>query len=113
MHEDLAAIFRTRTRDEWAALLTEADTQVMPVYSLEEAAEHPHNRARGMVFDAEVLGQEPVRQLALPFIFGETKAVPPRPAGLPGSDNAAILAELGLSEAELNAAGAFSAERRP
>jgi crotonobetainyl-CoA:carnitine CoA-transferase CaiB-like acyl-CoA transferase len=110
MYDDLAALFRTRTRDEWAALLAEADTQVMPVFSLEEAAEHPHNRARGMVIDAAVPGQEPVRQLALPFILTETPARPPSPAGLPGADNAEILAELGLSEAELEAAGAFSAE---
>lgn len=110
MHEDLAALFRTKPRDEWAALLAEADTQVMPVYSLEEAAEHPHNRARGMVFDADMPGQEPVRQLALPFILTETPAVPPRPAGLPGADNTAILDELGISADELEAAGAFSPE---
>jgi crotonobetainyl-CoA:carnitine CoA-transferase CaiB-like acyl-CoA transferase len=110
MHEDLAVLFRTKSRDEWHALLADADTQVMPVYSLEEAAEHPHNRARGMLIDAEVPGQEPVRQLALPFILTETPAKTPRPAGLPGADNAAILAELGLSEAELEAAGAFSPE---
>lgn len=113
MHEDLAALFRTKSRDEWAALLTEADTQVMPVFSLEEAARHPHNRARGMVMDVELPGQEPVRQLALPFILTDTPPAPPRPAGLPGADNAAILAELGLSEAELEATGAFSAEARP
>jgi crotonobetainyl-CoA:carnitine CoA-transferase CaiB-like acyl-CoA transferase len=112
MHEDLAALFLTKTRDEWHALLSEADTQVMPVFSLEEALEHPHNRARGMVIDADVPGQEPVRQLALPFILTETPAAPPRPAGLPGSDNAAILAELGLSESGLEAAGAFSPEAR-
>jgi crotonobetainyl-CoA:carnitine CoA-transferase CaiB-like acyl-CoA transferase len=112
MHEDLAALFLTKTRDEWHALLSEADTQVMPVFSLEEALEHPHNRARGRVFEAEVPGQEPVRQLALPFILAETQPVPPRPAGLPGADNAAILAELGLSEAELDKAGAFSPEKR-
>jgi crotonobetainyl-CoA:carnitine CoA-transferase CaiB-like acyl-CoA transferase len=110
MHDELAALFLTKPRDEWAAILAEADTQVMPVYSVEEALHHPHNRARGMVFDADLPGQEPVLQLALPFILGETPPVPPRPAGLPGAENAAILAELGLSQAELEAAGAFSAE---
>ncbi len=112
MHEDLAALFRTRSRDEWHAVLAAADTQVMPVFSLEEAVEHPHNRARGRVIDAPVPGQEPVRQLALPFILTETPSAPPRPAGLPGADNAAILAELGLSVAELETAGAFLPESR-
>jgi crotonobetainyl-CoA:carnitine CoA-transferase CaiB-like acyl-CoA transferase len=110
MHADLAALFRTRPRDEWAALLAAADTQVMPVFSLKEAMTHPHNLARGRVIEAELPGQEPVRQLALPFIFSETTTTPPRPAGAPGADNATILAELGLSEAELEAAGAFSSE---
>lgn len=108
MHADLTELFRTRTRDEWAALLAEADTQVMPVFSLEEAITHPHNLARGRVVQAELPGQEPVRQLALPFVFGETAAAPARPAGPAGADNAAIIAELGLDEAELAAAGAFA-----
>lgn len=112
MHEDLAALFLTKPRDEWHALLSAADTQVMPVFTLEEAVEHPHNRQRGRIIDAPVPGQEPVRQLALPFILTETPSAPPRPAGLPGADNAAIIAELGLDEAELEASGAFSPERR-
>ncbi len=41
-----AAIFRTRTRDEWAAVLEPADACATPVLSLAEAADHPHNVAR-------------------------------------------------------------------
>jgi crotonobetainyl-CoA:carnitine CoA-transferase CaiB-like acyl-CoA transferase len=62
------------------------------------------------VIEAKVPGQEPVRQLSLPFAFSETPTRRPQPAGLPGADTAAILAELGFDEAELSAAGAFSAE---
>jgi alpha-methylacyl-CoA racemase len=40
------AIFRTRTRDEWAALFAETDACVSPVLSLSEAQTHPHNVAR-------------------------------------------------------------------
>ncbi len=112
MQAELAAIFRTRPRDEWAALLAAADTQVMPVYSPAEALDHPHNHARGMVRDVPLPGGgEPVRQLGLPFTFSDTRPVAPVPAGAPGADNAAILAELGFDAAELEQAGAFSAER--
>ncbi|MBC2665418.1 CoA transferase [Novosphingobium flavum] len=112
MQADLAALFRTRPRDEWAALLATAGCQAMPVLSPDEALAHPQNRARHMVQDVPLPeGGDPVRQLGLPFVFSETKPVDPVPAGAPGADNAAILAELGFNPAELEAAGAFSAER--
>jgi len=42
----LAEIFKTRTRDEWAALLETTDACVQPVVSLSEAPNHPHLAAR-------------------------------------------------------------------
>jgi alpha-methylacyl-CoA racemase len=42
-----AAIFKTRTRAEWAALLEPASACATPVLSLGEAIHHPHNVARG------------------------------------------------------------------
>jgi alpha-methylacyl-CoA racemase len=45
--EKMATIFRTRPRDEWVALFEESDACVVPVLDLEEAPQHPHNRARG------------------------------------------------------------------
>lgn len=41
-----AAIFRTRTRAEWTALLEGTDSCFAPVLTLSEAARHPHNLAR-------------------------------------------------------------------
>jgi alpha-methylacyl-CoA racemase len=43
----LTATFATRPRDAWAARLRGRDCCVAPVLSLAEAAEDPHNRARG------------------------------------------------------------------
>jgi alpha-methylacyl-CoA racemase len=43
----LEAIFRTRTRDEWCALLDGSDACFAPVLSLAEAPADPHNLARG------------------------------------------------------------------
>jgi alpha-methylacyl-CoA racemase len=47
----LAALFRTRTRDEWSELLAGTDACVTPVLGLAEAPAHPHNRARGTFVD--------------------------------------------------------------
>lgn len=41
-----AAVFQTRTRDEWCTILQHADTCFAPVLELHEAMEHPHNKAR-------------------------------------------------------------------
>jgi alpha-methylacyl-CoA racemase len=44
----LARTFAARTRDEWAEALAGTDACVTPVLSVEEAAAHPQNAARGV-----------------------------------------------------------------
>ncbi|MFJ8463690.1 CaiB/BaiF CoA transferase family protein [Streptomyces swartbergensis] len=43
----VAARFKTRTRDEWTAVFDGTDACVAPVLSLREAPHHPHLAARG------------------------------------------------------------------
>jgi crotonobetainyl-CoA:carnitine CoA-transferase CaiB-like acyl-CoA transferase len=116
MRETLEAIFRTRTRGEWFDLLAAADTQAMPVLSIAEALDHPHNRARGMSVDVGVEeGGEPVRQLGLPFRLSETGPVEPKAAGLPGAESEEILRGLGFGAEEIRALereGAFADRRK-
>jgi alpha-methylacyl-CoA racemase len=47
MCETFAGKFRQKTRDEWCALMEGTDICFAPVLSFREAAEHPHNKARG------------------------------------------------------------------
>ncbi|RJF98542.1 CaiB/BaiF CoA transferase family protein [Noviherbaspirillum saxi] len=47
-HERFAALFATRTRDEWCALLEGTDACFAPVLNPDEAAAHPHMAARGV-----------------------------------------------------------------
>jgi alpha-methylacyl-CoA racemase len=42
----LAALFKTRKRQEWCALLEGTDACFAPVLTTDEAPHHPHNRAR-------------------------------------------------------------------
>jgi alpha-methylacyl-CoA racemase len=51
--EKLDRHFRTKTRDEWTALLEKTDTCFAPVLSLREAPLHPHNRAREAFVEVE------------------------------------------------------------
>jgi len=43
----LTTLFRTRSRDQWCALLEGTDACFAPVLSMAEAPGHPHNAARG------------------------------------------------------------------
>jgi alpha-methylacyl-CoA racemase len=58
LKERFTAIFKSRTRDEWAALLEPASACATPVLSLAEAIRHPHNVARGTF--AAVNGSAPL-----------------------------------------------------
>jgi alpha-methylacyl-CoA racemase len=49
----LAAVFRTRPRDAWCALLEGSDVCFAPVLSLTEAPDHPHMRARGTYLEID------------------------------------------------------------
>lgn len=98
LKERLAAIFLTRTRDEWCALLEGTDACFAPVLSLTEAPYHPHNIARRTFL--EVGG---VIQPAPAPRFSATPAPEPRAATPPGGDSQGILLDLGLDQAEIAA----------
>ncbi|MGY1810054.1 CaiB/BaiF CoA transferase family protein [Blastococcus sp. SYSU D00669] len=85
----LAKAFRGRTRDEWTAVFDGTDACVTPVLALDEAREHPHNRARGAF--VEVGG---IAQPAPAPRFARTPA--PTPAAPSSGTDPAVLGEWGL-----------------
>jgi alpha-methylacyl-CoA racemase len=94
LKRELTAIFKTRTREEWCTFFEGSDVCVQPVLTLAEAAQHPHNRARGMFID--VGG---VEQNAPAPRFSRTAADTPRPPRKTGADTAAVLADWGVDPA--------------
>jgi alpha-methylacyl-CoA racemase len=91
LRERLAALFRTRTREEWCELLAGTDACVAPVLGFGEAPAHPHHRARGTFVD--VGG---VTQPAPAPRFSRTPCDPPTPAPHPGEHTDQALADWGL-----------------
>ena len=85
----IAAIFLTRTRADWCALLEGTDVCFAPVLSLAEAPQHPHNVARRTFL--EVGG---ATQPAPAPRYSLTKHDTPQAAPIVDSDRPAILAEL-------------------
>lgn len=47
MRDRFATLFKQKTRDEWCAIMEGTDICFAPVLSFSEAADHPHNKARG------------------------------------------------------------------
>ena len=91
-----AEVFKTKTRDEWAALMVHEDACAMPVLTMDEASAHPHNRARG-----SFVTFEGVEQAAPAPRFSRTKPELKQPPSEPGEHTDAVLAEFGFSAAEI------------
>jgi alpha-methylacyl-CoA racemase len=99
----LEGIFKTKTRDEWCAVMEGTDICFAPVLTMMEAPHHPHAKARGAYVDVAGFAQPS----AAPR-FSRTKEAVQGPAAKRGEHTDAVLREKGFSEkeiGELTAAG--------
>ena len=96
--ERIAAAFKTRTRDEWTARMMHKDVCVVPVLTMGEAMEFPHNTARGVFIKVgDFVQAAPAPR------FSRTPSDTPTPPGKVGAETDAILAAAGLSAATIAA----------
>ncbi len=98
LRSQLEALFRTRTRDDWCALLEGTDVCFAPVLSLSEAPHHPHNRARGTF--VEVDGA--VQPAPAPRFDRTPTQLPPRAPAV-GAHTRALLAQAGYASDGIDA----------
>jgi alpha-methylacyl-CoA racemase len=106
LKERVAEVFRTKTRDEWCALMEGTDVCFAPVLSMGEAPAHPHNRQRETFVD--VAG---VPQPAPAPRFGRTPGAIDRPPPHAGQHTDDTLADWGFTTGErekLRQAGAIA-----
>jgi alpha-methylacyl-CoA racemase len=96
LKERFAAVFRTKTRDEWSAIFEGSDACVTPVLSMAEVATHPHLRARETFREIDgVLQPGPAPR------FARTPCGNERPPPRPGQHTQEVLLESGLTEEEI------------
>ena len=89
--ESFAALFRTRTRQEWCEIFEGTDACFAPVLSLAEAPRHPHNVARGVFVEvAGVVQPRPSPR------FSRTDGAIQRPPARPGEHTRDALADWGI-----------------
>lgn len=94
----LAALFRSRSREEWCRLLEGSDCCFAPVLDLDEAPRHPHNAARGSFVEVDgALQPAPAPR------FDRTPGAVQGPPPEAGAQGEAVLADFGFSAAEIAA----------
>jgi alpha-methylacyl-CoA racemase len=108
VRENLAALFKTRTRDAWCAVLEGTDACFAPVLTMTEAPNHPHNVARGSFIE-----MEGVVQPAPAPRFSRTPAGHPTPAQTLGEGTRPALADWGIAKERIDALVACGAVGGP
>jgi len=106
LKERFAALFKTKTRDEWQSILEGTDACAVPVLSMTEAPSHPHNVARQTFIE-----RDGVIQPAPAPRFSRTNAEIAGPPPAPGEHTTDALADWGFTAdevAKLREAGAVS-----
>ena len=94
--EKLEAIFKTKTRNEWCGIMEGTDVCFAPVLDLEEAPDHPHNKARETYIEFEG-----VTQPAPAPRFSRTESSISSSAALIGENTDEILTSWGFSEEKI------------
>src|SRR5213596_3267369 len=99
--EEIEAIIRTRTRDEWYDFLVKADVCVGKVYDPDEMVRDPQVQARDMVVEIHHPRHGKVRQFGIAIKLSDTPGTLRSAAPLPSEHTEDVLKDLGLSAADI------------
>ncbi len=101
LRSELAAIFLTRTREEWVHFFIEHNVPGGPVYDAGEVPDDPHFRGRGLLFEQDHPAVGRLRLFGTPIkVYEESFTAAPAPG--PGEHTDEVLASLGgLSPGEI------------
>ena len=102
---EIAAVFRERTRDEWAAFAGEHDCCLEPILDLDEVLESELVRARGMVVELKQPGIGAVKQVGAPIKLSRTPADTGGAAPALGAHTDEVLREVGIDPGPLREEG--------
>ena len=110
--EILDAVFAARTLDEWSEILAKHKVIWAPVLEPTEAIDDPQARAMGYFKTVEHPTAGRFETVGPPFKLSDLPLRGDRPAPAVGADNAAVLADVGLTQDEIHEAVKPSDESR-
>ena len=97
----LETIFRQKPAAVWLEALDKAGVPAGPVLTVQQMAEDPQVKARGMIIETEHAVAGKTRALGLPVKFSATPANVRYPAPVLGQHTREVLHEAGFSDAEI------------
>ena len=98
MKVKIAEVFKTKTRDEWSAIMEGTDICFAPVLSLTEAKDHPHNKARETIVEVDGVAQPNIA----PRFSRTVSKIQGAPA-INGAHTLEVLKDWGFAEGEVDA----------
>ncbi len=102
MFEKYAAVFATKTADEWMELMSQYDICAAPVLEMENVVTNPHNLARNMVIEVDSpVGK--VKQVGIAPKLSDTPGQVRATAPVIGQHTDEVLAGLGYDAAKIAA----------
>ncbi len=96
--EEITAIFKTKTRDEWCEIMEGTDVCFAPILAIDEVMEHPQNKARQSFIE-----HEGVMQPAPAPRFSRTEPEMRYPPPKKGEHNNTALKDWGFQTEEIEA----------
>lgn len=96
LHDKLAAVIATKTRDEWTEIMGGTDVCFAPVLTMDEAPSHPHNTARQTFVELDGV----VQPAPAPRFSATPGAIQAPPPGI-GEHNEEALADWGFSAGDI------------
>ena len=98
LKDKIARVIKSKTRGEWDALMEGSDVCYAPVLSLNEAPNHPHNKARGTFIEIDgVVQPGPAPR------FSRTKPEVQGVGAAAGQHNDQVLGDYGFSSSDIAA----------
>jgi len=93
----LSQLFKTKTREEWCAIMEGTDICFAPVLDMDEAPKHPHNQARETFIEIDgVIQPAPAPR------FSRTPPEVQGPPPLAGEHNESVLSNFGFTKGEID-----------
>lgn len=97
LKKKMAAVFKEKTRSEWCDIMEGTDVCFAPVLDLDEAPQHPHNKARNTFIEIDGVIQ-PAPAPRFSRTIPKVQAPPPEP----GEHTTAVLSDWGFNAEEID-----------